>query len=163
MTDKTHLRTLPKRTQLIIPTMASEVPPAGSPGAEATAGSAPTPTDPADAAEETSAVRAGSKAFAPPGTPVLTVYGTGVILRHRADGDLHRVRLWAPRGGGAADAFLQRDTLVRVIAGAVGFQVRTPMGRGVVRTFRGAAGAGAGDAVENTADDTTMARVSEPG
>ena len=68
--------------------MASEVPPASSPGAVATKGVPSTPTDATDAKEETSTVRADSKAFALPGTPVLTVYGTGVILRHRADGEL---------------------------------------------------------------------------
>ena len=80
-----------------------------------------------------------SKAFAPPGTPVLTTHGTGIILSYNEAEDSHRVRLGAPRGDAAGDAYLARSSLVRIVAAAVGFAVRTPEGRGTVVDFRPAA------------------------
>ena len=80
-----------------------------------------------------------AKAFAPPGTPVLTTRGTGVILSYNEAEDSHRVRIGAPRGADAADAYLARSSMVRILDAAVGFAVRTPKGRGKVIEFRPAA------------------------
>ena len=86
------------------------------------------------------AEEAAVQPFVLPGHAVLTTLGTGVVLEHRPD-DIHVIRLWAPRGLGAATAFLGRSALIRPVKAAVGFEVTTPMGRGTVTEFRPGAGA----------------------
>jgi hypothetical protein len=71
--------------------------------------------------------------WAPAGTPVLMTDGkTGVLLSHRAEDDAHQVRLGGARGEGSETIYVARKQLARTVRAAVGFAVRTPLGRGLV-------------------------------
>lgn len=70
------------------------------------------------------------------GTPVLSVFGTGVLVAYRAKDDAHVVRLWQPRGTASALGYLRRDAMLRPLPAAVGIRVKTPDGDGVVVGFK---------------------------
>lgn len=92
------------------------------------------------------------------GTPVLSVFGTGVLVAYRARDDAHVVRLWRPRGTGSALAYLRRESVLRPVPAAVGIRVKTPAGDGVVIGFdNGARGRQDDDNDDN--DDVFMVRV----
>lgn len=75
-----------------------------------------------------------------PGTPVLTILGTGVLVSFRPRDSIHVVRLWHPRGAGSALAYLNRAWLLRPLPAAVGVRAQTPRGHGIVVKFTSGVG-----------------------
>lgn len=71
-----------------------------------------------------------------PGSCVLTSIGTGVLVAHRRSDDVHIVRLWGPMGSGSGLAYISPEALLRPISAAVGLEVVTPLGAGVVKRYR---------------------------
>jgi len=72
----------------------------------------------------------------PIGSCVSTKFGVGVLVGWRVQDDCHVVRaLWQKRGPGSACAYFQRDAIVSIVKGAVGFNVTTTLGTGIVRAF----------------------------
>ena len=69
------------------------------------------------------------------GACVATWFGIGVLVSWRAEDDCHVVRsLWQRQGPGSAHAYLNRDAIRGVVEAAIGFQVQTRFGAGVVVT-----------------------------
>jgi hypothetical protein len=72
----------------------------------------------------------------PIGSCVATKFGIGVLVGWRVEGDIHVVRsLWTRRGDGSAHAYLNRDAIYSMIEAAVGFDVQTRFGSGVVVAY----------------------------
>jgi len=63
------------------------------------------------------------------------ILGAGVLLDFRREDRQHIVRLWRPRGRGAATLFCLRRALRRVLRAAPGFPAVTPDGTGIVRAI----------------------------
>lgn len=69
----------------------------------------------------------------PIGSCVSTSFGVGVLVGWRAEDDCHVVScLWQRRGDGSAHAYMNRDTIHGTIEAAVGFEVGTDNGAGMV-------------------------------
>eukprot|EP00546_Thalassionema_frauenfeldii_P003631 CAMPEP_0178935276 /NCGR_PEP_ID=MMETSP0786-20121207/24431_1 /TAXON_ID=186022 /ORGANISM="Thalassionema frauenfeldii, Strain CCMP 1798" /LENGTH=1600 /DNA_ID=CAMNT_0020613357 /DNA_START=111 /DNA_END=4914 /DNA_ORIENTATION=+ len=72
----------------------------------------------------------------PIGSCVATTYGVGVLIGWRVEDDCHIVRaLWKRRGAGSAHAYLNRNAIHGQLEAAVGFQVETTIGKGVVVSY----------------------------
>ncbi|GKY95686.1 hypothetical protein MPSEU_000529600 [Mayamaea pseudoterrestris] len=72
----------------------------------------------------------------PIGACVATKYGIGVLVGWRVEGDCHVIRsLWNRRGAGSAHAYLGRDAIYSTIEAAIGFDVKTRFGGGVVVAY----------------------------
>ena len=83
--------------------------------------------------EASSTILASS--FCDIGSCVYTKYGPGVLFKyhhHGLDNETHVVRLWRPRGMGAATAYMPKSDLVQVIKAIPGLTVSTSYGKGVV-------------------------------
>lgn len=73
--------------------------------------------------------------FADIGTCVMTKYGPGVIFNvNRATG-LHNVRLWRPRGLGAATAHMNIGDILHTLKAFPGLEVNTIFGAGIVESY----------------------------
>ena len=69
----------------------------------------------------------------PIGSCISTLFGIGVLVGWRVEDDCHVVRsLWQRRGPGSAHAYLNRNAIRGEIEAAVGFDVQTRFGWGVV-------------------------------
>jgi hypothetical protein len=73
-----------------------------------------------------------SRSFCDIGSCIYTKYGPGVLFKYHRDSGKHVIRLWQPRGQGAATAYMPRCDLVRVIKAIPGMMVETAFGTGVV-------------------------------
>jgi hypothetical protein len=73
-----------------------------------------------------------SSSFCDIGSCVFTKYGPGVLFKYHRSSGKHVVRLWRPRGLGAATAYMPRNDLVRVIKAIPGLSVETAYGAGMV-------------------------------
>ena len=72
----------------------------------------------------------------PIGSCVATAFGLGVLVGWRVEDDCHIVRsLWQKRGPGSAFAFLNRDSIHSTVEAAVGFDVKTSLGKGRVLAY----------------------------
>jgi hypothetical protein len=72
----------------------------------------------------------------PLGSCVSSNFGIGVLVGWRVEDDCHIVRcLWQRRGPGSACAYLRRDSIHSTMEAAVGFDVDTSVGRGVVVAY----------------------------
>jgi len=72
----------------------------------------------------------------PIGSCVATTYGLGVVVGWRVEDDCHVVRsLWQRRGSGVAHAYLNRDAIHSTVEAAVGFDVHSKYGWGVVLAY----------------------------
>eukprot|EP00978_Attheya_sp_CCMP212_P000464 scaffold907_cov55-Attheya_sp.AAC.8 len=73
----------------------------------------------------------------PVGSCVATSYGIGILVAWRVEDDCHVIRsLWKPRGSGSAIAYMNRDAIHDVVEAAVGFDVETKVGKGVVSAYK---------------------------
>jgi hypothetical protein len=69
----------------------------------------------------------------PIGSCVSTSFGVGVLVGWRFEDDCHVVRcLWQRRGDGTAHAYMNRNAIHGMIEAAVGFEIGTNSGEGVV-------------------------------
>lgn len=69
----------------------------------------------------------------PIGSCVSTSFGLGVLVGWRVEDDCHVVRcLWQRRGDGSAHAYMNRNAIHGTIEAAVGFEVGTANGDGIV-------------------------------
>jgi hypothetical protein len=69
----------------------------------------------------------------PIGSCVSTSFGVGVLVGWRFEDDCHVVRcLWQRRGDGTAHAYMNRDAIHGIIEAAIGFEVVTNSGEGMV-------------------------------
>jgi hypothetical protein len=75
------------------------------------------------------------QSFCAVGQCVQTIFGSGVLIDFRCSDCVHIVRIWQPRGRGAATLYCQKRDLLRVTAAAVGFRAVTPHGSGIVRAI----------------------------
>lgn len=73
-----------------------------------------------------------ASSFCDIGSCIYTKYGVGILFKYHMDSGKHVVRLWRPRGQGAATAYMPRSDLVRVIKAIPGMTVSTSYGTGVV-------------------------------
>lgn len=72
----------------------------------------------------------------PIGSCVATTFGVGVLVGWRVEDDIHVVRsLWQRRGFGSAHAYLNRNAIHSTLEAAVGFDVNTRFGSGVVLAY----------------------------
>lgn len=74
----------------------------------------------------------------PIGSCVSTVFGIGILVGWRVEDDIHVVgSLWQRRRAGSARSYLNRNAILGTIEAAIGFQVQTRLGSGVVSGFVG--------------------------
>lgn len=73
-----------------------------------------------------------ARSFCDIGSCVYTKYGPGVLFKYHHDSEKHVVRLWRPRGMGAATAYMPRNDILRLIKAIPGMTVDTTYGTGVV-------------------------------
>ena len=72
----------------------------------------------------------------PIGSCVATTYGIGVLVGWRVEDDMHIIRsLWNRSGPGSGLAYLRRECLHSVVEAAIGFDVETRIGSGVVQGY----------------------------
>jgi hypothetical protein len=72
----------------------------------------------------------------PIGSCVATTFGIGVLVGWRVEDDMHIIRsLWNRKGPGSGLAFLRRECLHSIIEAAVGFDVETRLGSGIVEGY----------------------------
>jgi hypothetical protein len=72
----------------------------------------------------------------PIGSCVATTFGIGVLVGWRVEDDMHIIRsLWNRSGPGSGLAFLRRECLYSIVEAAVGFDVETRLGSGMVEGY----------------------------